>query len=224
MSFVLDKAGLHSYQNSDKMIILFSTQYNIKNAAFRRRSAVSSRLGLLWAFCQFKNEHQARKCCVKVLIQGNMVDAREVQAVFMKVVTSSSVASPKLCGGPNTLTLMRAAVICSGHCLSKHKMTRYTRNSRDVVPLPSWLRLWLQEKNDKETTVHSLPDIQSSTNKKLAKTQDSQTLQNPDEKRYDAFGCYQLDCPQTEISCWNSIHQGCRTYLLLRATLSVTAE
>jgi len=73
MSFVFDKAGLHSYQNSDKTIILFSTQNNNKNTALHRRSAVSSRLGLLWAFCQFKNEHQSRRCCLKVLILGNMV-------------------------------------------------------------------------------------------------------------------------------------------------------
>jgi len=40
-----------------------------------------------------------------------------------------------------------------GHCLSKHKMTTHARNLGGMVPLPPWLRLWLQEKNEKERTV-----------------------------------------------------------------------
>jgi len=54
--------------------------------------------------------------------------------------------------------------------------------------------------------VLSLLDVQSSTEKKLATTQDRQTLQNSDEKQYCQdwmlrFGCYQLDCPQRKIAC-----------------------
>jgi len=54
-------------------------------------------------------------------------------------------------------------------------MTRYTRNLEGAWPLgPSWRRLWLQEKN--ENKEQYLLDVQSFTNKKLATTQDRQTL------------------------------------------------
>jgi len=46
-----------------------------------------------------------------------------------------------------------------------------------MVPLASfWLRLWLQEKSEKERTVLIVLDVQSSTDKTLATTQDHQTL------------------------------------------------
>jgi len=45
--------------------------------------------------------------------------------------------------------------ILFGHCLSKHKITRYVRNLSGMIHLPPWLRLWLQEKNEKERTVLS---------------------------------------------------------------------
>jgi len=45
-----------------------------------------------------------------------------------------------------------------------------------------WLRLRLQEQNVKKEQY--LLDVQSSTDKKLATTQNRQTLQNSDEKQY----------------------------------------
>ena len=73
----------------------FAAQYKNDNTAFHRRSAVSDGLALLRAFCQWKIEHQVQKCCVKGLTLriGTWLDAREMQAVCMKVFTSSSVAS-----------------------------------------------------------------------------------------------------------------------------------
>jgi len=44
-----------------------------------------------------------------------------------KVVTSSSAAKPKFFWD-KYFDFKRATVFCSGHCLSKHKMTRYVRN------------------------------------------------------------------------------------------------
>jgi len=54
-----------------------------------------------------------------------------------KVVTSSSVASPKCVsgGGANTFELKPATVFCSVHCLSKHKITRYARRLGGVGPI-----------------------------------------------------------------------------------------
>jgi len=80
---------------SNSTTILFAAQYKNDNTAFHRRSAVSGGLALLRAFCQWKIEHQVRKCCVKGLILriGTWLDAREMQAVCLKVFTSSSAAS-----------------------------------------------------------------------------------------------------------------------------------
>jgi len=59
----------------------------------------------------------------------------------------------------------------------------------------SWRQFWI--------------DVQFSTDKKLATTQDRQTLQNSDEKQYCQYWMlrlfFLLDFPQTELACWNSI-------------------
>jgi len=54
------------YQYSNNTIILFAAQYKNYNIA------VSGSLALLRAFCQWKIEHQIRKCCVKGLMLRNM--------------------------------------------------------------------------------------------------------------------------------------------------------
>ena len=130
-----------------------------------------------------------------------------MQAVCMKVVTSSSVDSPKIFWEGQILWLKASNGILFGHCLSKHKMTKYVRNLGGMVPLPSWLRLWLQEKNEKERTVLSWCSIfhwQKARNNArqldTAEPRQKAVLSVLDA----AFGCYQLDCPQTEIVCWNS--------------------
>ena len=53
-----------------------------------------------------------------------------MQAVCIKVATSSSVAKPNFLGRPNTLNLSEKQYFFSGHCLSKHKMRRYASNLR----------------------------------------------------------------------------------------------
>jgi len=67
-------------------MILFATKYKNDSSAFHERSAVSGCLALLRAFCQWKIEHQLRKRCVKGLILRAWLEAREMQAVCMKVV------------------------------------------------------------------------------------------------------------------------------------------
>jgi len=49
-----------------------------------------------------------------------------------------------------------------------------------MVPLPTWLRLWLQEKNEKKE--HFLLLMFNLPEKNLVTTQDSPALQNSDEK------------------------------------------
>jgi len=67
---------------------------------------MSGGLALLRAFSHRKIEHQVKKCCLKgMILKKNMAGAREMQAVCIKVITSSSVASPKCLGVANTLTL-----------------------------------------------------------------------------------------------------------------------
>ena len=60
------------YQYSNNLIILFVPQYKNYHIAFHRSSAVPGSLALLRAFCQWKTEHQIKKCCVKGLILRNM--------------------------------------------------------------------------------------------------------------------------------------------------------
>jgi len=69
-------------------------------------------------------------------------------------------------------------------------MTRYAINLGGHGPLGHpWLRLWLQETNEKKE--QCLLDVQSSTDEKLATTQDPQTLQNtPMKSNIVSIGCY----------------------------------
>jgi len=62
---------------------------------------------------------------------------------------------------------------------------------------PSWLHLWLQEKN--ETKKHHLLDVQSSTDKKLAITQDCQTLKCRTAMKSNivSIGCFVCLLPTT---------------------------
>jgi len=85
----------------------------------------------------------------KVWYWGTWLGAREMQAVCMKVVTSSSVDQPKKFWEGQILWLKASNGILFGHCLSKHKMGRSARNLGGMVPLHPWLRLWLQEKKRK---------------------------------------------------------------------------
>ena len=70
-----------------------------------------------------------------------------------------------------------------------------------MVHLLPWLRLWLQEKNEKERTVGYFLDVQSSRQKARNDARQPDTA----ELRRKAilsvldptFDCYQLDCPQT---------------------------
>jgi len=127
-----------------------------------------------------------------------------MQVVCKKVVTSSSVASPKFWG--ECFDCQRGTVLFLEHCLSKHKTTRYARNLRGHGPLgPFWLRLWLQDINEKKRRVAYLLDVQSSTDKKLAMTQDSQTLRNSDENNIVSIGCYICLLPTCRLSAMNCL-------------------
>ena len=90
----------------------------------------------------------------------------------MKVVTGSSAANPNFFRGAKYFDFKRATVFCSGHCLSKHKMTRYAKNLGGIASLAPLSTPMVARKKEKERIVLSLLDVQSSTDKTLAKTQD----------------------------------------------------
>ena len=46
-------------------------------------------------------------------------------AVYTKVVTITSAAKPNFFWGGKNFVFKQTTVFCSGHCLSKHKLTRY---------------------------------------------------------------------------------------------------
>jgi len=72
-------------------------------------------------------------------------------------------------------------------------MIRCARNLEGAkAPLPPWLPLCLQEKNQKEGIVAYLLNVQSSTDKKLATAQDRQTLQNSYKKQYCRYSMLRL--------------------------------
>ena len=124
----------------------------------------------------------------KVWYWGTWLGARKMQAVCMKVVTSSSVASPKFFWEGQILWLKSSNGILFGHCLSKHKMTRYVRNLGGMVQWPPWLRLWLQENNEKERTVLSWCSIlqtKSSQQRKAARH-----CRTPTKSNIVSIGCY----------------------------------
>jgi len=80
-------------------------------------------------------------------------------------------------------------------------MARYVRNLGGMVPLPPWLRQWLQE-NEKERQYFL--DVQSSRQKARNNARQPGTAELRGKAILSAldatFGCYQLDCPQTEIA------------------------
>jgi len=83
-------------------------------------------------------------------------------------------------------------VFCSGHCLSKHKMTRYAKNfGRGYSPLGlSWLHLLLHEKNKNEKTLFTWWSVFHW--QKLARTKHRHTLPNSDGKQYCQHGRPQI--------------------------------
>ena len=112
-----------------------------------------------------------------------------MQAVCMKVVTSSSVASPQIFGRAQILWLKTSNVFLFGHCLSKHKMTRYVRNLVEMVLLPpSLLRLWLQKKNEKERAGLSWCSIFQRKSSQQRKT--DRHCRTPTKSNIVSTGCY----------------------------------
>ena len=99
--------------------------------------------------------------------------------------------------------------ILFGHCLSKHKMTTHARNLGGMVPLPPWLRLWLQEKNEKERIVLTWCSIfQTKISQQRKRASHGRTPMKINIVivsigSYVWLFCCQLDCLQTEIACWN---------------------
>jgi len=169
--------------------ILFATQYKNDTSAFHRSSAMPGGPASLRAFCRWNFEHQVRKCCRKGLILRNMA-GRERDAGRLPVWKWLQASQPKIWEA-NTFDLRRATVFCSGQCLSKNKVTRYARNLGGIAP---WLRLWLQEKNEKERTVLTWCSIFPSQ-----KARNNARQPDTAELRWKAilsvldatFGCYQ---------------------------------
>ena len=106
----------------------------------------------------------------------------------MKVVTSSSVASQTFFWEGQILWIKASNGILFGHCLSKHKMRRYVRNLGRMVPLPAWLRLWFQEKNEKERTVLSWFSIFQAKSSQQRRT--ARHCRTPMKSNIVSIGCY----------------------------------
>jgi len=95
----MQTSSLLSVAYSNNSIILFPTQYKNDNTAFQWSfSSVWWSLDVA-SFCQWKIEHQVRKCYVDGLILRNMAGRERDAGRLYESGTSSSVASPKFCRG-----------------------------------------------------------------------------------------------------------------------------
>jgi len=168
---------------------------------------VSGGLPTLRAFCQWKIEHQVRKCCVKGLILRNM--ARRERDVGRLYQGGYKQWRAQNFGGAKYLDCKRATAFCSGHCLSKHKWQDLLEIWGAWPPLVTPGYAYGYKKRNKKKEQHLL-DVHSSIDKNLITMQDRQTLQKSGKKEYCQYWMLclvftNLDCPQSEIACWSSI-------------------
>jgi len=157
-------------------------------------------LAILRAFCQWKIEHKVRKCFVKcfILRTGTWLDAREMQAICMKVVKSSSVASPKFLGA-NTSTLSEQQYFVRDTAFQRTKWQDMLKLFWGAWPPSPLSTHMFTRKNEKERTALTWCSIihwQKALNN--ARPPDTATA----ELRWKAkllsvldgtFGCYQQD-------------------------------
>jgi len=66
-------------------------------------------------------------------------------------------------------------------------MTRYVRNLGGTVPLPPWLRLWLQETNETERTVLTWRSIFQTKSSQQRKT--ARYCRTPTKNNIVSIGC-----------------------------------
>ena len=143
---------------------------------------------------------------MKGVLLRNMAGSERDAGLCMEVVTSSSGDRPKIYSD-KYFDFKRTTVLCSGHCLSKHKMTRYSRNLwRSIAPLATPGCAYGSKNRMKKKEQHLL-DVQSSTDKSSQQRKTARHCRTPMKSNivsigcYCAFGCYQLDCRPTEIAC-----------------------
>jgi len=82
---------------------------------------------------------------------GTWLGARKMQAVFMKAVTSSSVAKRNFLGRPNTLNLRERQCFVPDTAFQSTEWKDMLAIWGDMAPLPPRLRLWLQGKRKNST-------------------------------------------------------------------------
>ena len=196
---------LDSYQYSNNTIMLFATQYTNDSTVFHPCSLVSGDLASFLSVgdCTSSNKVLCERFDTEELVGREKDAGRLCESGYMQQRSQTNFVL-----GDKNFDFTRATVFCSRHCLSKHKMTRWARNFGSMAPLASWLRLWLQEKNEEERTVLTWCLIFH-----WQKARHNATPPDTAELRWKvilsvlgaAFGCYPLHCPQTEIACWSPI-------------------
>ena len=126
---------------------------------------------------------------------GTWLGPRKMQAVCMKVVTGSSVAKPNCFGEPNTLTLS--------------EQQHFVKDTACQSPIWQDL-LEILGNSFLGPLVCAYGCKKKGTRKKIWWKAVLSVL--------DAtFGCYQLDCSQTQMACWSSI-------VLVKSSRTVSRE
>ena len=135
--------------------------------------------------------------------------ARKMQAVCMKVVTSSSVAKPIFWGVPNTLALSEKQHFVRDTACQSTKWQDVLKILGDIAFLAPLSTPLIARKMEKEKTVLTwCSTFHWQKARKKARPLDTAELlmkSKIDGIGCYTFGCYQLDCSQTEIACWSFI-------------------
>jgi len=117
----------------------------------------------------WKIVHQVRSAgCVKGVILRNMAGREKDAGRLYESGYKQQCSQAKFFGQAKYFKFKRETVFRSGHCLSKHRMKRYASNLRGHGSLAPPSTSVVERKKKEQY----LLDVQSSTDKKLAKTKD----------------------------------------------------
>ena len=88
--------------------------------------------------------------------------SRPKKFAFIELLSFTSESSPKICG-VKIFDFRRITLFRLGYCLSRHKMTIYSKTLWGPCPLkPPWLRLWFRFKpTDKKSAFTELTNFKS---------------------------------------------------------------
>ena len=159
-------------------------------------------------FCQWKIEHQIRKCCVKGLILGNMAGRERAagRPSVWKYLRAVTLPALNIFGKVKYYNEQRYFIRTLPVKAQNDKICKKIRGNGPVASLatPMVTRKEWQERT--VLTWCSILQTKISQQRKRARHCRTPMKSNIVSIRcYVCLFCYQLDFPQTEIACWHCI-------------------